>query len=208
VICRTLASRNHGNSAKGTKSSSPLNKSQKPNGDIFETSTSEVFSPSASDFIGMYLHKQFRRPNLPLCKTVVICQRYRRLQPEFGLAIRTLHMNMHTGFFTREKVKPIAAVTEYRGTHRYRPNLPSTPANNSSIVTPSFAVSATRIRTVGLYEPRSSRPTTLVCIPASPASASWLNFFSTRNSRISSPKLRKMDLERTAQESNRTHNTV
>jgi hypothetical protein len=45
-------------------------------------------------------------------------------------------------------------------------------------------------------------------MPARPASDSWLRFFCVRSSLISSPKLRKIDLERTAQESIRRHNTV
>jgi uncharacterized protein with PIN domain len=38
----------------------------------------------------------------------------------------------------------------------------SAPLNNSSSDTPSFTASAERINTVGLYEPLSKRPTTLV----------------------------------------------
>jgi len=39
------------------------------------------------------------------------------LQPELGLAIRTMYMDMHTELFAREEVKPISSIAQDRRAH-------------------------------------------------------------------------------------------
>jgi hypothetical protein len=71
------------------------------------------------------------------------------------------------------------------------------PAKISSNDASSFTAIAASVSTVGLYLPRSKRPTTFVCTPAWSASTSWLNFLRVRRSLTSSPKPRNIERWRT-----------
>jgi hypothetical protein len=55
------------------------------------------------------------RADLLVRQPVIVRQSNGWLKPELGLAVGTLHMNVHPGLFAREKVKSEAAIAEYRG---------------------------------------------------------------------------------------------
>src|SRR5258708_9490291 len=58
-----------------------------------------------------------RRADLLVRQAVIVRQRNRWLKPELSLAVRTLHVNVHPGLFSREKVKSKAPIAENCGTH-------------------------------------------------------------------------------------------
>jgi hypothetical protein len=62
-----------------------------------------------------------RCPDLLIRQTVIVRQRNGWLKPELSLAVWTLHVNVHSGLFAREKVKSEATIAEYCGAHR-KPN--------------------------------------------------------------------------------------
>ena len=65
-----------------------------------------------------------RRADLLVRQTVIVRQRNGWLKPELSLAVWAMHMNVHSGLFSREKVKSKATIAENCGTHR-RPNVTS-----------------------------------------------------------------------------------
>ena len=50
-------------------------------------------------------------------QAVIVRQRNGWLKPELSLTVRTLHMDVHPGLFSREKVKSKASIAENCGTH-------------------------------------------------------------------------------------------
>jgi hypothetical protein len=86
-------------------------------GDTFETSTPEVLFPGSADFIGICLYIALGSTQLLLTETVILRLRHRWLKPKLGFTIRTFHMNVHSGLFAGEKVKPIGANSQDGGTH-------------------------------------------------------------------------------------------
>ena len=50
-------------------------------------------------------------------ETCAFCQFYVRCQPELRLTMLVLHMDVHSWFFTREKIKPETGCTKNRRTH-------------------------------------------------------------------------------------------
>lgn len=76
VMARIDASRNQGNSANGTKSSSSASRIQKPWAETFVTSAAEVSCPRRKDFIVMSLDKGAHCAKLPIIQGQILCQFY------------------------------------------------------------------------------------------------------------------------------------
>jgi hypothetical protein len=89
------------------------------------TSAFEVLSPSATDFIEVLFYQGLDGPNLLLRKALILRQRDGWLKPEFRFPVGTLHVNVHSEFLAREKVKPIGTVAEYGWTHDADSTTPS-----------------------------------------------------------------------------------
>src|ERR1035437_481157 len=94
--CWSVAPRNHGKSVNARKCSRSPTSSQKPCGDTFRTSTLEMSAPMFADFILSFLYNfsqlvQFRR-----AETFIDRQFDVWLKPEFCLAVRRNHMNVHS----------------------------------------------------------------------------------------------------------------
>jgi hypothetical protein len=121
VTLRSLpigASRNHGNSANGTKCSPCGRSNQKPCIDTLVTSTSEVIVPGAADDIFVFSDKAKRFVYIDLRQAVALGKFNLWLEPELGLTAIGLHMNMHSRFFAREEKQPKTLRTKNSGTHR------------------------------------------------------------------------------------------
>ena len=58
-----------------------------------------------------------RRADLLVRQAVIVRQRNGWLKPELSLTVRTLHMDVHPGLFSREKVKSKATIAENCWTH-------------------------------------------------------------------------------------------
>ena len=97
------ASRNHGNSANGTKYSPCRNSSQKPCVDTFVTSTSEVIVPGVADDIFVLSNQAKRFIDLDRRQTVALSKFNLRFEPKLGFTSFGLHVNMHSRFFAREE---------------------------------------------------------------------------------------------------------
>jgi hypothetical protein len=65
----------------------------------------------------MFLNECAGRPKLLLTQAVILRLGDHRLKPEFGFAVRALHVDVHSGLLSREKVKSKAPVAKYRRTH-------------------------------------------------------------------------------------------
>jgi hypothetical protein len=99
-ISRIDASLNHGNVSKETNTSRVSMNSQKPCGETFVTSTGEVRVPSATDFIQVLLDQQLDFMDLTWLEPIVHCEFDCRFDPEFGLAVGVLHMDVQSRFFS------------------------------------------------------------------------------------------------------------
>jgi hypothetical protein len=103
AICRTAASRNHGNSLNGTNiSRSPMN-SQNPWGETLVTSTGEVFRPSASDFIEVFFNQGLRLGQPARIQTEIHGEFNRRFDPELRFAVRVLHVDVRSPLLREKK---------------------------------------------------------------------------------------------------------
>src|ERR1051325_10259032 len=87
VISLTDAAWNHGNSAKGRKSSRPAIQSQNPCFEMFVTSTSEAFAPCCCDFICPSLDDSSNNGDLMRRQPFVFGEFDGRLQPELAFAV-------------------------------------------------------------------------------------------------------------------------
>jgi hypothetical protein len=112
-----VALRNHGNSANGTNSSSSPSNSQKPLRETLDTSTAEVCFPSGADDICIGLDVALGNPKLLFSKTIILRQRNRWLKPKLGFPVGALHVDVHSGLFAGEKVKPKWPDAKNSGTH-------------------------------------------------------------------------------------------
>jgi hypothetical protein len=79
------------------------------------------------------LYKSLGVSDLPIAQAVILRHRDHWLKPELGLPVRAGHMDVHTGLFAGEEVKPERAIAEHGGAHglildlsaKYRsPNVP------------------------------------------------------------------------------------
>ena len=91
--------------------------SQKPCGETLETSTGEVFVPSGTDFISVFLDQGLCSPDLVVIQAIILRQRYLWLKPEFRFPIRALHVHVAPQLLTGEKVKAIAPNSQDGRTH-------------------------------------------------------------------------------------------
>jgi hypothetical protein len=81
------------------------------------TSTSEMFFPSCTDLIFVFLKGCFE---LTVRQSIVLSQFDGGFHPEFGLAVGAVDMDMHSKFFAGEEVKPEATAPKDGWTHRRR----------------------------------------------------------------------------------------
>ena len=65
----------------------------------------------------MFLNERPGSPKLLLTQTVILRLGDHRLKPEFGFAVWTLHVDVRSGLFPREKVKSKAPIAKYGRTH-------------------------------------------------------------------------------------------
>ncbi len=65
----------------------------------------------------MSFNKRSGGPKLLFALAVILRLSDHGLKPEFSFAIRTLHMNVHSRLFPREKVKPEAPIAKYCRAH-------------------------------------------------------------------------------------------
>jgi hypothetical protein len=63
------------------------------------------------------LYKNLSVPNLPIAQAMILRQGDDWLKPELGFPICTGHVDVHTGLFAGEEVKPEGTIAEYGGTH-------------------------------------------------------------------------------------------
>jgi hypothetical protein len=95
-------------------------RSQNPCFETFVISTFEVRFPSFADFILVLLYQTKGGVDLSYAQTIVPSQFNSRFQPEFGLAARRMHVNMHPSFLAGEKVEAKRAFTEDCRAHKER----------------------------------------------------------------------------------------
>jgi len=65
----------------------------------------------------MSFNKRAGDSKLLFAQAVILRLSDHRLKPEFSFAVRTLHVNVHSGLFPGEKVKPEAPITKYCRAH-------------------------------------------------------------------------------------------
>lgn len=65
----------------------------------------------------MLLDKTPDKPELAFCKAMVSGQLDGGFQPELGLTVGTADMNVHSWFFTREKMETEILITKNRRAH-------------------------------------------------------------------------------------------
>src|SRR5258708_2066936 len=95
-----------------------------------------------------------RRADLLVRQAVIVRQRNRWLKPELSLAVRTLHMNVHPGLFSREKVKSKAPIAENCGTH----GCPITPRRSVWHITMRLSDAGLRCQPTKLIYPNHRFP--------------------------------------------------
>jgi hypothetical protein len=81
---------------------------------MFVTSTVEVSFPRGSDLIAMRLDYLLDLPQLHMGQLITLYQLDSRFDPEFGLSIPAIHVDMHPHFFAGEKEKPVTLFAKYR----------------------------------------------------------------------------------------------
>src|SRR5690242_17432790 len=91
--------------------------SQKPRLETFTISTSEVRFPSFADFIFAFLNEPLYRVQGTSTQATILRQFDPRLQPEFCLPLRSMHMDVHACFFAREEKETIGTATKDRWAH-------------------------------------------------------------------------------------------
>src|SRR6478752_10719387 len=90
----TAASRNHGNSSNGRKSSRASRSIQSPCREMLVTSASEVAAPGVSDLIGMLQDQLADALQIAVAELMVLGDLDRRIEPELYLSCGRLDMNM------------------------------------------------------------------------------------------------------------------
>ncbi len=107
-----VADLNHGNSEKGTASSSlSSSRIQKQCLDTWVTSADKVAMPGILNLLNVSFNNGLRLINLRLRKPNIHCQVYRRSQPEFRFTIRVCDVDMDTGLLAREEKQSELAIT-------------------------------------------------------------------------------------------------
>ena len=91
--------------------------SQNPCEDTLVTATGEVLVPGATDFINVLLDKLQRLIQSRRVQAIVRGELYRRFDPELGLSVGMIHVDVHSWLFAREKVEPKSSNAKNRWTH-------------------------------------------------------------------------------------------
>ena len=105
-IWPTVASRNHGNFEKDTKSSRSSSRSQKPFAETLVTSALEMFLPRGADLIFVLPSQTEGLRTTPRAQTVVGSQFDLWLEPELRLAFGGLNVDVRPRLLPREEVEP------------------------------------------------------------------------------------------------------
>src|SRR5437870_2587011 len=107
-----VACLNHGNSAKGTNSSSSFSSSQKPFLEMWVTSAAEVLVPGIVDLLKMPIDDPLGVSELACRQAGLRRQFDSRREPEFRLAVGMRHVHMHSRLFARKEEEPIRTVAD------------------------------------------------------------------------------------------------
>lgn len=91
--------------------------SQKPWGEMFNTSAAEVPVPMLADFILSFLNDSQEFNQFHGTESLAYGKLDGWLEPEFRFTVRRQDMHMHPGLFSREKIEPIIAISKNRRTH-------------------------------------------------------------------------------------------
>ena len=67
----------------------------------------------------MTLDERMDSTKLLIRQAEILRQGDLRLKPKLRFPVRELHMHMHPGLFSGEKVKPVGAVAKYGWTHDF-----------------------------------------------------------------------------------------
>jgi hypothetical protein len=97
----------------GAKSSRPSSRSQKPCLEMFVTSASEVAAPGISDLLLAFFDQSLGSAEVLSVELLVPRQPNTRLDPQLGLAVRRLHMDVHALLLAREEEEPERSLAEY-----------------------------------------------------------------------------------------------
>jgi hypothetical protein len=98
-IWSIVADLNQGKSSNPRKCSLSATHNQKPRGETFNTSTSEMTVPVAFDFIVAFLNDLNDFADLNIPQTSIQGEFNCGLHPDLGLAIGGSDMNVHSVFF-------------------------------------------------------------------------------------------------------------
>src|SRR5438445_5826308 len=117
----TGASRNHGNCEKAKKCSPSAVSNHRPCLEMFVTSIVEVVAPGIDNLLIVIFDQPLDFPQLLSAQIVIVRKFPSRFQPELGLSVAAISVNVHPGLLTRKEIKPIAVLAEHSRAHRAAP---------------------------------------------------------------------------------------